>query len=146
MYTTYPSNYNGLYTMSSNSEIWMIISILVAVCLGIVSYFTFLNPKNAESYTGFTKKLYDFLSFKVMTLESILKICYLIIAIYITMTSFSYISTSFVLFLITLFAGNIIARIIFEGALLIIMIYRQLVDLNEKFAPKKKKETTEVEK
>ncbi len=137
-------------TITSNDDIWIIISFLVALCAGIVLYFTFLNPKNAESYTGITKKLYDFLNFKTMSLEAILKICYLVITIFITISSFSYISTSFVLFLIVLFLGNVIARVCFEGALLILMIYRKLNEINIKITPvkeeKKKIEPKKEEK
>ncbi len=132
-------------TVSSVDEIWSVVSILVALCGAVVLYFTFLNPKNEKNYTGFTKKLYDFLSFKVMTLETILKICYLFLAIYVTLSSFSYISTSFILFLCVLFFGNVIARLIFEGALLILMIHRRLTEIYNKM-PNSKKEKEKEEK
>lgn len=136
--------------VTTHADIWSIISVLVALCAGIVLYFTFLNPRNAENYTGATKKLYDFLSFKTMSLEAILKICYLVTAIYITISSFSYISTSFVLFLIVIFLGNIIARVIYEGAILILMIYHKLNEINNKLTPikedKKKQEIKKEEK
>ncbi len=133
----YPYSY-GYQTSTVDSSVWGIVSILVALCVGIVLYFTFLNPKNAEHYTGATKKIYDFLTFKVMSLETILKICYLVIAIYITISSFSLISTSFIEFLLVLFLGNIIVRLLFEGALLILMIHKELVEVNSKL-PKDKK-------
>lgn len=136
----------GVYNTSP--DLWVIISFLVALCGGIVLFFTFLNPRNEKEYTGSTKKLYDFLSFKTMTLEAILKICYLVLAIFITISSFSYISTSFVAFLLFLFLGNVVVRIVFEGALLILMIYRKLNEINGKLAPLKeeKKNTTKEKK
>ncbi len=141
------NNY-GVYNIPnipSSVDVWTIVSFLVALCGGIVLYFTFLNPKNAENYTGITKKIYDFLSFKSRTLEAILKICYLVFAIFVTISSFSMISTSFVAFLLVLFLGNVIVRLVFEGTLLILMIYRKLCDINDKMAPlkeeKKKNET-----
>ena len=81
-----------------------------------------------------------------MSLETILKICYLVLSLFITITSFSLISTSFVAFIVYLIVGNIIVRLIFEGALLIVMIYRKLNDINDKLAPKKKedKKTTKA--
>ena len=133
----YPYPY-GYQTSTMDSSVWSIVSVLVALCAGIVLYFTFLNPRNADHYTGATKKIYDFLSFKVMSLESILKICYLVLAIYITISSFSLISTSFIYFLLYLFIGNIVVRLIFEGALLILMIHKELVEVNKKL-PKDKK-------
>jgi len=140
----YPYYYNTP-TVSSSVDVWTIVSFLVALCGGIVLYFTFLNPRNAENYTGTTKKLYDFLSFQTMTLEAVLKICYLVIAIFITISSFSLISTSFVAFLLVLFLGNVIARITFEGALLILMMYRKLCEINNKMAPVKEEKKTKKE-
>ncbi len=140
----------GVYnspSISSSVDVWTIVSFLVAICGGIVLYFTFLNPKNAENYTGVTKKIYDFLSFQTMTLEAILKICYLVFAIFITISSFSLISTSFVAFLLTLFIGNVVARMIFEGSLLILMMYRKLCEINNKMVPvKEDKKKFEVKK
>ena len=136
MNITYPYGYQS--TNVVDTGVWAIVSLLVALCAGIVLYFTFLNPKNAEHYTGTTKKIYDFLSFKVMSLETILKICYLVVAIYITISSFSLISTSFIEFLLVLFLGNIVVRLIFEGSLLILMIHKELVEVNRKL-PKDRK-------
>ncbi len=141
MSNNYPFSYQ--MTTSNDASVWGIVSFLVALCAGIVLYFTFLNPKNAENYNGFTKKLYNFLSFKVMSLESILKICYLVFAIYITISSFSFISTSFIQFLLVLFIGNIMIRLIFEGCLLILMIHKELVEINKKVPNKEKKEKDE---
>ena len=136
MNITYPYGYQS--TNVVDTGVWAIVSLLVALCAGIVLYFTFLNPKNAEHYTGTTKKIYDFLSFKVMSLETILKICYLVVAIYITISSFSLISTSFIEFLLVLFLGNIVVRLIFEGSLLILMIHKELVEVNSKLSKDKK--------
>ncbi len=144
----YGSNY-GIYntpSFSSSVDVWAIVSFLVALCGGIVLYFTFLNPRNAENYTGSTKKIYDFLSFKTMSLEAILKICYLVLAIFITISSFSLISTSFVAFLLTLVLGNVMVRIVFEGALLILMIYRKLCDINSKMSPLKENKKEDSKK
>ncbi len=131
----------------NDASVWTVVSILVALCAAIVLFFTFLNPKNAEHYTGTTKKIYDFLSFKVMSLESILKICYLFVAIYITISSFSYISTSVIAFIVVLIVGNVVARLVFESALLILMIHKRLMEISEKMPTKdeKKKEKKVIE-
>ena len=135
----------GTELVSSNSTtsagVWTIVSLLVAICAAIVLYFTFLNKNNAKNYQGFTKKLYDFLAFSTLSLEAILKICYLVIAIFITITSFSYIST--IAFLLYLVIGNVIVRILFESALLIIMIYHKLNEINEKMPSKKESKKEE---
>lgn len=149
------SNGYGFYNNSSifdnivnllSNNVWTIVSLVLALCAGIVLYFTFLNPKNAESYTGVTKKFFDFLDFKTMTLEAVLKICYLVVAIFITISSFSFISVSFVAFLLFLFIGNVLARILFESALLILMIYRKLNEINSKLSVKEEKKKVEGKK
>ena len=128
---------------TTSAGVWTIVSLLVAICAAIVLYFTFLNKNNAKNYQGFTKKLYDFLSFSTLSLEAILKICYLVIAIFITITSFSYISTSIIAFLLYLIIGNVVVRIIFESALLIIMMYHKLNEINEKMPSKKESKKEE---
>lgn len=115
--------------MWSGNAVWGLVALVIAVILGIVLYFTFLNPKSAETYTGFTKKLYDFLTFKKMTLEAILKICYMISAIFITLYSFSFIASNFLVFVVMLVFGNVITRVCYEGAILILMIYHKLSDV-----------------
>ena len=131
--------YNISSNLSSSPDVWAIVGLLVAICGGIVIYFTFLNPNNAKNYTGITEKIYNFLSFKKLSLEAILKILYLIAAIYITITSFSYISTSIIAFILFLLIGNVIVRLLFEGALLIIMIYKRINDINDKLNKDKDK-------
>ncbi len=141
-YVTYGngySAYNSTPSMAGNG-IWILVSLIVAICGGIAIYFTFLSPKNKDKYTGNLKALYDFLSFKTMTIESILKICYLVVAIFITLSSLATISSSFLGFLLYLILGNVFARLMFEGSLLIIMIYRRLNDIHEDIRVKNHKD------
>ena len=78
----------GMASSSSASAIWSIISVVLAVVGGIVLYFTFLRKKNDGKFKGFLGWLYDFLTFKKMMIEEILRVCYLIMAIFITLASF----------------------------------------------------------
>ena len=137
--------YTTLYQVS-NMGVWGLISMILAICGGFVLYFTFLSPKNADKYTGFTKKLYDFLSFRMMSIEVVLKIAYLIIAIFITLSSLTYISEDFGVFITYLIVGNIIARVAFEGCILILMIYHRLGDIHSALkTPTKKTEKAKEE-
>ena len=120
---------------SSGAEfagVWMIVSFILAVCGAIVLYFTFLNKNNDGKFTGFLGWLYNFLTFKTLTLEAILKMFYLFIAIFITLGSFELIGVNFLGFLLTLVLGNLIARVVFETGLLLLLIYRQTVKIAEK--------------
>lgn len=67
-----------------------------------------------------------------MWLETILKVSYLILAIYITLTSFELIGTSFMAFVLTLVFGNIILRVIYELSLVLLTICRNTTEINKK--------------
>lgn len=94
------------------------------------------------------KWLYDFVTFKKMMLESLLRVLYIIVAIYITLSSFALISTSFVGFLAMLVFGNLIARITFEFSLVLLTICKNTTEINSKMKSEvkpKKEETKEKE-
>ena len=109
-----------------------IIALILAIAGGILVYFLFLKKDNENKFTGFLKYLYEFLSFKKMWLESILKISYLILAIYISLMSFELIGTSFLGFILTLVFGNIVLRVVYELSLLLLTICRNTTEINKK--------------
>ena len=120
------------FSQAESSLTWMAIALLLAIIGGILIYFFFLKKENENKYTGFVKYLYEFLSFKKMWLETILKVSYLILAIYITLTSFELISTSFMDFVLTLVFGKIILRLIYELSFLLLTICRNTTEINKK--------------
>ena len=67
----------------------------------------------------------------------------MIVAIYITLSSFSLISISFIGFLLQLTLGNLLARIGFEFSLLLLTICKNTTEINDKLS-KSKKEIKEV--
>lgn len=111
------------------SSVWIIVSLVLAIVGGILVYFLFLNKKNEGKFTGFVAWLYDFLSFKKMFLETLLKITYLILAIYITLSSFALIGSSFLGFLVSLVVGNLVLRVIYEFSLILLVICRNTTDI-----------------
>lgn len=123
---------DGGFGQTSNSLTWMIIALILAIAGGILVYFLFLKKANENKFTGFLKYLYEFLSFKKMWLESILKISYLILAIYISLMSFELIGTSFLGFILTLVFGNIVLRVVYELSLLLLTICRNTTEINKK--------------
>ena len=127
-----PSTRGSYGVMSSGNSIWVIISVVIAIIGGIALYFTFLSKKNEGKFTGFWGWVYDFLTFKKMVIEHILKIVYLIVAIFITLSSFAMISASFLAFLLYLVLGNLIARIAYELFLVVLIICRNTTDINKK--------------
>lgn len=125
-------NIDSSFNTMAQAGIWFIISMVIAIFGGICVYYVLLTKENYEKCTGFTKKFFDFITFKKLILEDIIKILYIIVSIYITLSSLGLISTSFVLFLVQLIFGNIFARIIFEFSLLMITICRNTTEINDK--------------
>lgn len=123
-------------TSAVGSTVWVILSLILAVVGGILVYFLFLSKKNEGKFTGFLGWLYDFLSFKKMFLEALLKVTYLIIAIYITLYSFVLIGDSFLGFVLTLVLGNVIARVVYEFSLILLVICRNTTDIAKKTSKK----------
>lgn len=125
-----------MYYYAVNSAIWTVVSFVLAIVGGFVIYFVFLNKKNEGRFYGFLQWLYDFLSFKKMFIEAFLKIAYLITAIFITLLSLSMI-TNFFAFLMLLVVGNVVARAIYEFALVTLVMCRNTTEINDKLSGKK---------
>lgn len=124
--------------------IWLIIAAVLAVVGGITLYFTFLKSSNNTKFKGFLSWLYDFLTFKKMLIETLLKIVYLISAIFITLGSFGFIGQSFLAFIGTLILGNLSIRLIYEFLLVQLVICRNTTEINTKMTQKENKEKEEV--
>ena len=114
------------------SGIWTIVSVILAIIGGIVLYFTFLSKKNEGKFTGFLGWLYDFITFKKMMIENLLKILYIIVALFVTLSSFGLISISFLAFLLTLVIGNVLTRVIYELLLVKLVICKNTTEINKK--------------
>lgn len=127
---------------------WMIVSIVLAIVGGLAVYAIFVSQKNDGEYDGFLGWLHDFLNFKTFFIEAILKIMYLISAIFITLNSFSYIGVSIAEFFAVLIFGNIAARVGYELILMMITVVNNTTEINKKLSSKvtKEKETTTVAK
>ena len=74
--------------------------------------------------------------FKKLTIENVLKILYLICAIFVTLSSFATISTSFIAFLLYLVVGNLVVRISYELILVRLIICRNTTEINKKLDKK----------
>lgn len=84
------------------------------------------------------KKLYDFLSFDSLILEVILKVMYIILMIYVTLSSFALISKSFLGFLFTLIFGNLGLRLVLELLLMQISLWRNVREIRKNLDSKNK--------
>ena len=130
----------------SVSEVWIIVSVLLAVIGGILLFSTYFNKDLENKYTGFKKTIYDFLHFKITIIEPIFKVAYLVVAIAITLSSFSFIPINLFKFIGVVVFGNIMARLGFEMLLLILKLFTDVSEINKKIGKESKKTKTEKEK
>ena len=113
------------------SAIWVIISFIVALVGCFLVYFLFVK-KDGKEKNKYLAWLKSFLRFDNMLIETVLKIAYIFAAIFITLSSFALIGTSFLSFLLMLVFGNLITRIIYEFSLISIMIWKNTSEINKK--------------
>ncbi len=122
---------NSIGSMGLGALIWTIITIVAAVAGCFLVYFLFVK-KDVKTKNKFVLWLKDFLNFDIMLIEPILKIAYIFIAIFLTLESFALIGVSFVSFLAMLIGGNILARVGYEAALILVMIWKNTSELRKK--------------
>ena len=137
------SNYTtSAYNTMAGAGIWSIIAIILAIIGGILVYFLFVKAKT-EPKGKFLKWLKDFLAFKVMWIEPILKVVYYIATIFIVLYSFTFLSmmgylggTAFFMFLACLILGPIVIRIMYEMTMMFIMIWHNTRDIADRVKKK----------
>lgn len=124
-------------TSFSISEVWIIVSVILAVIGGIFLYNTYFNKNKENSYKGLKKVLYDFVNFKITIIEPLFRVSYLITTIAITLCSFAYLTENFFKFISILVFGNIIVRLSFELMLLTLKLIKDVSEINFKMTKKK---------
>lgn len=118
--------------ISAGATVWTIIALVLAIVGGLLTYFMFVKGKNKYANNKFLTWLKDFLDFKAFWIETIAKVSYLVLAIFITLTSFALISKNFLAFLGMLVLGNLSIRVIYEGMLVMLMIWKNTAEINKK--------------
>lgn len=142
----YGYGYNDIYSASNSLQgmaIWTIVALILSIIGGILVYFLFIKTNNKLSDN--LKKLRDLLDFRIMLIEPILKIVYLIGTIFIILFSFNFITINFISFLLILIIGPVIIRIVYEAALILVMIWKNtkiISDNTKKDKDKDKEKTT----
>ena len=141
----YGYGYNDIYSVSNSLQgmaIWTIVAFILSIIGGILVYFLFIKTNNKLSDN--LKKLRDLLDFRIMLIEPILKIVYLIGTIFIILFSFNFITINFISFLLILIIGPVIIRIVYEASLILVMIWKntKIISDNTKKEKDKDKEKT----
>ena len=133
--TTYDPTYTTGAGFGEGVLIWFIISAILAVIGGILVYFLFVKSKT-EPKGKFAKWLKDFLSFKIMWLEAILKVVYYAATIFVILFSFTFLGAigvmggiALVMFLACLILGPVLVRVGYEMTMMFIMIWHNTRDI-----------------
>lgn len=109
-----------------------VILFLIALVGGICAYLMFVKS-DEEPKDPRLLKLKEFLSFKKMIIEGLLKATYIIFALFVTLSSFQImIGTSFITGLMMLILLNIMLRIGYEASLIVLLIWRNTSDISKK--------------
>lgn len=123
--------YSYSYYHGSNPVVTVIL-FLIALVGGICAYLMFVKS-DEEPKDPRLLKLKEFLSFKKMIIEGLLKATYIIFALFITLYSFQImVGTSFITGLMLLILLNIMLRIGYEASLIVLLIWRNTSDINKK--------------
>ena len=114
--------------------VWVIFALILSLVGCFLVYFMFVK-KNNKLKNEKLEWLRSFLRFDKMLIETILKIAYIFAALFITLGSFAFFALGFGVFLLcllTIVFGNLIARICYEGMLIKIMIWKNTTEIKEK--------------
>ncbi len=123
-----------MYYYSRSYEINPVVTVMLfifAVVLGVIAYYGFVKRKGKLQSEFFTK-LKAFLNFDTMIIEGLLKVTYIILAIFVTLFSFQIIPINFFEFLFVLIFGNILVRVAYETSMVVLLIWRNTSEINKK--------------
>ena len=143
----YYNYYNDSVNAIAGTVVWTIIALILAIIGGVLVYFLFIKG-NLKLNPGL-KKLRDVLDFRVMLIEPMLKILYLIGTIFIILFSFSFITVNFLTFILMLLLGPVLIRLLYEASLILVMIWKNtkiISDNTAKVETPKKPKTPKEEK
>ena len=131
MYTY--GNLDGFKVVSASTStgVWTIVAFVLAIIGAVLAYFLFVKPEK-EYPQKFVNWLRSFLNFNEMLIEPILKVTYIFLALLVTLTSFNYIGSNFLFFLLSLVLGNIVIRVIYEASMMMVGIWKNTKEINKK--------------
>ena len=107
--------------------VWEIVSIVIAICGGIVAYLLFVNKKT--SVTKALPKLRDILDADKVVIEHLVRIIYLVLTVYFILHSFGFISISWYIFLEELLLKPILLRVTYELIIVFLQIWKNTNDI-----------------
>lgn len=134
MSSYYPYAYSYSYVYPSFlSFVLPIIAAVVAIAGGLALYFLFVRKPNR--FEGAVAKLHNALNFRTFYSEKLIRALYCITVISIVVYSVVLLFSRFFTALLLFVLGNLAARIVYEYALLLLVLCRNTQEINRKMGP-----------
>lgn len=134
MFSSYPYAYSyTTYSMPLYSYFLPILALIVIIAGGLALYFLFVRKPN--HYQGAAARLHDALTFRTFYTEKLLRALYCITVVAILVCSVVLLFSNFFGALLVFIGGNLIARIVYEFALLLLVLCRNAQEINRKMGP-----------
>ena len=131
---SYPYSYASAYTYTPFFSIVLpVLALIVILAGGLALYFLFVRKPN--HYQGAAAKLHDALTFRTFYTEKLLRALYCITVVAILVSSVVLLFSNFFGALLVFISGNLIARIVYEFALLLLVLCRNAQEINRKMGP-----------
>ena len=134
MFSSYPYAYSyTTYSMPLYNYFLPILALIVIIAGGLALYFLFVRKPN--TFQGAAAKLHDALTFRTFYTEKLLRALYCITVVAILVSSVVLLFSNFFGALLVFISGNLIARIVYEFALLLLVLCRNAQEINRKMGP-----------
>lgn len=131
---TYPYSYTHSYTYTPFFSLFLpILALIVIIAGGLALYFLFVRKPNR--FQGAAAKLHDALNFRTFYTEKLLRVLYSITVVAIVVYSVVLLFTHFLTAVLLFILGNLTARIVYEYALLLLVLCRNTQEINRKMGP-----------
>lgn len=128
-------NYGYSYGYMSVLPVLVIIGIIAGLVIGILACVMVLPVKKRDGLSPFFKKVHDFIQFKYLWIESIIKVLYIITTCIITLVGVLLLfGPMFIVGLLLIIIGVVINRLIYEGILISILLLRNTQQINNKIS------------
>ena len=120
------------YSLRTLATVFSVISILTAVAAAVVAFIFLMSEEKRAKLSGFMGTLADFVNFKTLFIEKILKCFYVAITVYCVVDGFFTLFFSFGTGIVLMLLGPIIVRLVFEAAMLFILLVQNVIEINKK--------------
>ena len=117
-----------------------IFCLILALGAAIAAFILVVPESKRRQFTGFMRVLHDILNFKQLLIEKILKFCYIFLTVYAVLSgffgSFQYMEWDagygLLMMLASLTLIPLLIRIIFEFSMMVILLVKNVIDINKK--------------